>query len=48
MLDTLLTDVSGIHTQVDINTDDIEQLEHRNSEFTDTINNVRGFNRDFY
>ena len=31
-LDKLLTVVSGIHTHVDDNSDDIEQLNYRNSE----------------
>jgi hypothetical protein len=40
------SDISALCDQVDNNADDIKQLKHRNSDLTDTINNVRGFNRE--
>jgi len=45
-LDKLISKVSGIHTQFNNKTADVEQIKHRNSELTDTINKVRGFNRE--
>ena len=53
ILQQLQIDVNGIRfdfcavcDQVDSNSTDIDKLTHRNSELQDTINNVRGCNRE--
>ena len=45
-LDTLLLDFSGIRSLAAKNADHIAQLQHRTSALSDTINIVRGFNRE--